>query len=171
MVLLIAGLSGGGGGGTQPAGADVSNVSVSSVDPSPGSSLTTLDVEWNSRAQSAVNPDTEDFSTYNSNEGEKFVVVRLQIENTGDESVDLTPRLFRLRSSGVEYEYQGLFGSGNGISGVTLNPGGEYSGWVAFSVPEDLTEAELIVHQDAIIGNGITVRFNQDQSMPIEVSD
>jgi len=170
VVLLVAALSGGGGGSAQP-GSDVSNVSISAVDSSPEESLTALNVEWNSRAQSAVDPDPDDISSYSSNEGQKYVVFRLQIENVGNESVDLTPRLFRLRSEGTEYDHQTLFGSGNSLSGVTLNSGGEYSGWVAFSVPEDLVEAELIVYQDAVISNEITVTFNHNPSMPIEMDD
>jgi|GEM_PF-3428104 len=170
VVLVLVGLSGGGAGGSVP-GADVSNVTMTAEDESPQDASTSLQVEWNSRAQSAVDPDPDDISIYNPNEGQKFVVVRLRITNTGDEPLDLTPRLFRLASSGVEYSYQGLVGSGNSLSGVTLNPDGTHSAWIAFSVPEDLTEARLIVNQEVYFQKNISVSFTHNTDMPINMSD
>lgn len=170
IIFVIVAPSGGGGSGAAP-GSDVSNVSVSAVDASPPDASTSLAVEWNSRAQSAVDPDPDDMSIYNSNEGQKFVVFRVRISNEGSEPLELTPRLFRLRSAGVEYEYQSLFGSGNSLSGVTLNAGGSHSAWTAFSVPEDLTEAELIVYQDAYFQQNVSVSFSHNPGMPIAMSD
>lgn len=167
VVLVLVALS---GGGAAP-GADVSNVTVSAGDTSPQDPSTSLQVEWNSRAQSAVDPDPDDVSIYNPNDGEKFVVVRMRVTNTGDESLELTPRLFRLASGGVEYEYQALFGSGNSLSGVTVNPGGSHSAWTAFSVPEEMTEAQLIVNQEAYFQQNVSVSFNHNQGMPINMSD
>jgi hypothetical protein len=170
VVLVIVGLSSGGGAGGGP-GADVSNVSVRAEDTTPPNASTTLSVEWNSRAQSAVDPDPDDFSTYRSDEGQKFVVIRVRVTNDGGGSVELTPRMFRLQSSGVEYEYQALFGSGNSLSGVTVNPGGTHSAWAAFSVPEDMTEARLIVYQDAFYRQNVSVSFTHNEQMPVEMDD
>lgn len=116
VVLILVALSGGGGGVT---GADVSNVSVSAQDASPSNPSTSLNVVWNARAQSAVDPDPGDMSIYNSNEGEKFLVVRVEVTNSGDEPIELDPRLFKFQSEGVVYDYQPLFGSGNSLSGVS----------------------------------------------------
>jgi len=167
VVLILVGLS---GGGSAP-GADVSNVTVTTEDASPQDASTSLQVEWNSRAQSAVDPNPDDISTYNSNEGQKFVVVRVKITNTGEEAIELTPRLFRLTSGGVEYEYQALFGSGNSLSSVTVNPDATHSAWAAFSVPEDQTEARLIVNQDAYVQKNVSVSFAHNPDMPINMSD
>lgn len=153
-----------------PPGADVSNVSVSSQD-AVASSESSLSVTWNSRAQSAVDPDTEDLNIYNSPDGQKFVVVRMQIENTGSRDVELTPRLFKLRSGGTIYEYQRLFGSSDGLVGVTLQPGGTYDGWIAYSIPEDTESATLIVDQDAYFDRNVTVSFSKDSSLEINVAD
>lgn len=169
VIFVMVALSGAGGGSAP--GADVSDVSVTAVDASPADASRALSVEWNARAQSSVDPDPDDMSVYNANEGQKFVVIRMRITNEGSNSIELTPRLFRLRSAGVEYEYQALFGSGNSLSGVTLNPGGSYSAWTAFSVPEDLTDTELIVHQDALFGENVSVTFTHNRDMPIGMSD
>jgi len=167
VVLVLVGLS---GGGSVP-GADVSNVTMSAEDASPQDVSTSLQVEWNSRAQSAVDPNPDAISIYNSNEGQKFVVVRVSVTNTGEESIELTPRLFRLSSDGIEYEYQGLFGSGNSLSGVTMNPDGTHSAWTAFSVPEGLTEAQMIVNQEAYFQKNVSVSFNHNPNMSINMSD
>jgi len=167
IVLVIAAPSSGGGA----PGADVSNVSVTAEDASPQEPATSLAVEWNSRAQSAVNPNPDDLSTYNSNEGQKYVVVRVTVNHDGGEPLELTPRMFRLRSGGVEYDYQALFGSGNSLTDVTLNQGGTHSAWVVFSVPEDLTEAELIVNQEAFFDKETAVTFEHNTEKQINVSD
>ena len=173
VVLVMLALSGGGGGGGADTGggpgAEVSDVSVTAEDANPAEASTTLSVEWNSRAQSAVDPNPDDLTSYTPNEGQKFVVVRVRIANEGGEPVELTPRMFRLQSSGVEYEYQALFGSGNSLSGVTINSGGSHSAWTAFPVPENLTEARLIVHQDAFFDQNISVSFTHNEQMPIEM--
>lgn len=170
VVLVMVGLSGSGGTGGVP-GADVSNVSVTAEDANPPDAGTTLSVEWNSRAQSSVDPDPDDMATYNSNEGQKFVVVRVRVANDGGEPLELTPRMFRLRSSGVEYEYQPMFGSGNSLSGVTVNPGGSHSAWTAFSVPDDMTEARLVVYQDAFFQQTVSVSFDHNPDMPIRMGE
>jgi len=171
IVVVLAVAGGGGVGGEDTPGSDVADVSVTSVDSSVSDTSSQLNIEWNSRAQSAVDPDPDDISIYNSNDGEKYVVVRMNIQNTGTQSVELTPRAFVLGSDGVEYDYQGLFGSGNSLSDVTLNPEGQYSGWVAFSVPEDMEEAELISDQEAYFDQTVSTDFDHNPDMEINMSD
>lgn len=170
IVLILVGFSGSGGSFEGP-GADVSNVSVKAEDSHPPDAVTSLDILWNSRAQSGVDPDPDNLATYNADEGQKFLVVKMSITNSGNERIDLDPDLFRINSEGVEYEYQRLFGSGNSFSGVALNPGASYSGWTAFSVPDDTVEAKLIVHQDAYYQKNVSVSFSHNRNMAINVSD
>lgn len=171
VLIGIIAVAGGGGTGEELPGSDVSDVNVNAVDSVQSGTASELNVEWNARAQSAVDPDPDDLSIYNSNEGEKYVVVRMNIRNTGTESVELTPRAFILRSDGVEYDHQGLFGSGNSISQVTLNPEGEYSGWTVFSVPQDMSEAELITDQEAYFDQTVSTNFEYNSDMEINMSD
>lgn len=171
-VLFVVGVIGllGSGASAVP-GADVSNISVSANDVNSGSG-SALSITWNSRAQSAVDPDSGDMSTYRAEDGQKFVVIRMQITNTGTEDIDLSPRFFKLQSSSVVYDYQGLFGSSSGgLSGVTLQPDGDYSGWIAFSVPSDTQSASLITDQSVYYDRNISVSFEHDSSMSINVSD
>jgi hypothetical protein len=170
IAILGVAIAVSGGGSSQP-GSDVEDISVSAVDASPDAPTTSLEVVWNSRAQSSVDPDPDDLSSYSSNEGQKFVVLRAEITNMGEESLELTPQMFRLRSSNVEYEYQALFGSGNSFSGVELNPEGSHSAWIAFSVPEGTTTAELFVDQSAFFDQTVEVQFDHDPEMAINMSD
>lgn len=168
VILVLVAFSGSGGG---VPGADVSNMSVMAQDASPVNPSTSLEVVWNARAQSAVDPDPNDMSIYNSNEGEKYLVVRMEVTNSGDEPIELDPRLFELESEGVVYEYQSLFGSGNSFSGVSLNPGGSYSAWTAFSVPENTANGQIVINQEAYFQKNISVSFSHNESMSINMSD
>lgn len=168
IILLIVAPTGDVG---SPPGNDVSNVSMTAEGVDPTDAATDLEVTWNSRAQSAVDPDPDDMSIYNTEDGQKFLVVRMTIQNTGDERIDLNPRLFRAESGGVEYEYQPLFGSGNSFNGVTLNPDASYTAWTAYSVPDDTAEAKLIVNQEAYYQKNVSVSFSHDSNMEINMSD
>lgn len=151
-------------------GHDVANVSLSAQSVSPADATAHLSVRWNSRAQSAVDPDSSDLTNYQPNDGNKFVVVRMNITNTGSRNLELTPRLVHLQSNGVVYESQILFGSGQGLSGVTLAPGGSYTGWTVFSVPNGTAEGSLVVNQDAYISRNVAVEFTRDPSILINMS-
>ncbi|MBX0325775.1 DUF4352 domain-containing protein [Halomicroarcula sp. F13] len=169
-MFVAAALDGSGQSGPTGAGSDVSNVSVTAQDADPPATQS-LNVVWNARAQSAVDPTPDDSLSYDAEEGQKYLVVRMQLTNNASSSIDLTPTLFRALSDGVEYEYQALFGSTSGdLRGVTLREGATFDGWVAFSIPEDTTSVELIVHQDAYYNERTAVQFEKDASMPVNVS-
>lgn len=171
-LLTYGGDSSGEDGYTGP-GADVSNVSIQAEDTNPNEPAHSLEVTWNARAQSAVDPDPDDMSIYNAEDGQKFLAVRMQLTNTDSESIDLSPYFFRAVVEGVEYQPQSLLGSSQGgLSQVTLRSGASYDGWVVFSVPEDATAAEITVVQDSYYFDGpASVKFNHDESMAIEVAD
>jgi len=154
----------------KPPGADVANVSVTATDADVQSERV-LDVTWTSRAQSGVDPNPDDYSSYSADEGEKFVVFRMAIKNTGSEPVDLTPRLFKLDVDSVVYDHQSLFGSSGGLGQVELEPGGEFTGWIAFTVDAGTTEAELVVNQDAYYNTRVRVTFDHNPGMEIGVED
>ena len=79
--------------------------------------------------------------------------------------------MFQLRSAEVEYEHQPLFGSGNDLGGVTLNPRGSHSAWTAFSVPEGMTQARLVVYHDAFFQQTISISFEHNPELPIGMGE
>jgi len=176
LVCAVAGVTtlalsaDGGSSGPAGPGADVSNVSVTPESTVPDAASYQLSVEWNSRAQSAVDPNPDDMSIYNTEDGEKFLVVRMHITNTGSQDIELTPRFFKFKSEGVIYDYQALFGSGHGLSGVTLTPGADYTGWLVFAVPSDTSSGTLLVNQDTYYDATVETQFEHDTGMAINMS-
>jgi len=168
-VAIVIAASTAAGGGSGP-GADVSNVTVSAQDTSPSDAAVGLEATWNARAQSAVDPDPNDLSVYSSNDSEKYIVIRIALTHTDGGDIDLTPRLFHIAVDGVIYDPQTLFGAGNSISDVTLTSESTYSAWLAYSVPEDTSEAELRVNQGAYFDRNVSVDFDYDATMAINMS-
>lgn len=147
-----------------------SGLRMTAVDASVSDPVTSLNIRWNAQTQPSVDPDTGDSTAYYAEDGRTFLVVRMQIENTGEEQVELTPRLFRVVFDGVEYSNQQLFGSSSGgLSQVALQPDGEYEGWVVFSIPTEASQGEIIVNQDVLIGQ-ISVSFEHASDMSIDVA-
>lgn len=169
MVIVAAGAIGGGGSGTP--GEDVTNVTVTAADETVADPDKSMAIVWNARAQSAVNPDPDSFTKYSADEGQKFLVVRMQVENTGDEPVEPSPRAFKLDVDGVHYDRQALFGSGHTLGGATVTPGATHEGWIVFAIPEDATEGELVVDQEAYHREDVSVAFEHDPDMAINMSD
>lgn len=152
-------------------GEDVSNVAMTAQDADLGGTPYQLEIDWNSRAQSGVDPDTGDFSSYSAENGEKFIVVRMEVTNTGTEEIELTPRFFQVDTNGVKHDYQGLFGSSNGFSRVTLSPGATHEGWMVFTVDENATSGVLLSNQDAYYDKTVKVTFTHQKDMPIDMAD
>jgi hypothetical protein len=151
-------------------GSDVSDVRVSAEGTDPGATPYALDVTWNTRAQSSVQPDPSSFSSYNANDGEKLLVVRMEITNTGAEALELTRATFKVRVGGVGYDSTRLAGSGNSFTGTRLQPDATYRTWLVYSIPEGATDAQLVATQDGYYQNGIVVEFEHDSAMPINMS-
>jgi len=133
-------------------------------------STTSLAVTWNAGTKDAIDPDEDDSREYRAEDGNKFVLAKLEIENTGSGPIDLTPRLFRVLVDGVEYDHRGLIGSSQGgLSSVTVRPGATYDGWLAFSVPDSSTSATFIVNQDTYTEDGPSVTWTRDSSIVIDI--
>lgn len=158
-------------GTTSAPGSGVSNVSVEhqGLNTEADQSTHQLSVTYNTRAQPSVNPDPDSMSHYSSDDGQKFLVVRMEIENRGEGETELTPRLFQFESDGVVYDYQGLLGSGNGLGGVSLQSGSTYQSWVVFSLPEDATQGTLHANNEAYYDETVSVAFEHDESLAIEM--
>ena len=158
-------------GNPDPPGSDVPDVNVTAEDYSPSYAEGSLEVEWNSRAQSGVDPDPSDSSTYNADYGEKFLVIRMRIKNTGNNNIQLSPDLFKFTSGGAEYKHVTFLGGFNPFSVKTLNPDRSYSGWVIFEVPYDMTYGRLFVYHDTSFQKNVEVSFLHNSRMTINMAD
>lgn len=168
LVLIgVVALAMAGAGVTAP-GDDVSNVSVDHQNLEADNPDNDVHVTYNTRAQTSVNPDQDSMTHYSSNDGEKYLVARMQIENQGDSTVDLLSRWFRVETDGVIHDPQLLFGSGNDLN-VELQPGASHSGWVVFPLSEDTTDATLQVTNESVYNKVTAVEFEHDPSMDINM--
>ncbi|MDF9748408.1 DUF4352 domain-containing protein [Natrinema salsiterrestre] len=171
-ILLIAGivlLAMTSAGTVSGPGDEVSNVTVEHQDLEAEQPDHELAVTYNTRAQTSVNPDPDSMTHYSSEDGQKYLVVRMEIENQGTNETELTPQLFQFESGGVVHDYQGLLGSGNGLSNVALESGSTYRAWVVFSIPEDATQGTLRGSDQAFYDETVSISFERDGSMPIEM--
>lgn len=169
MVLLAMSSAGVTGSGVP--GDDVSNVSVSHEDLEREAPDHELHVTYNTRAQDSVNPDPDDGSHYSSGSGQKYLVIRMELENRGSSDVELSQDLFRFETGGVVHDYQSLLGSGNSLQGTTLEPGSTYNSWVVFSIADDVEEGTLRATDEPLYDETATITFEKDSSMAIEMAE
>jgi hypothetical protein len=125
-----------------------------------------LGIRWNSRAQRSVDADPDDAIEGDERTGYKYLVVRAEVTNTGNESIELTPQMFALTADNVTYESGNYFGPNYSFSDIELQPGGSRTGWVAFEIPVGVSDGALTV--DHYSGN-VSTSFTHDESFPINM--
>lgn len=126
-----------------------------------------LHVGWNGTARSAVDPQRDDGYTYEADSGKQYVIVRLNLTNTGERSLDLTPEYFRLLAAGVEYAPQQLVG-GDDLRSATLRPGASYQAHLAFEIPADVDAAVVITNPDAYYNKQVAANFTRNSGLAIQ---
>lgn len=137
-------------------------------DASPNNSFTILRVEYNSRAQSAIDLTRGDNKAYFPPNGRKWLVVKMRIQNKGEQEFTLTPALFEVGVDGAFYQYSRLEGSPNILSNVDLTPTAEITGWTAYPIPSEARSATLRANQDAYFGS-IEVNFYHYDEILVDV--
>ncbi|MCL2605561.1 MAG: DUF4352 domain-containing protein [Defluviitaleaceae bacterium] len=101
---------------------------------------------------------TETFAFFTPSEGNKFVAVRFNIENTSsEEQIISTLLLFEAYADGIKLEFS--FGAALGLPGTldgTLSPGRRMVGYYGVEVSENARELELEV-RSSWLGSGKAV--------------
>lgn len=145
-----------------------SDVSLKATDARPSDAFTSLGVEFNWRAQMAIDLAEGDGKAFYPVSGRKWLIVKFRVSNTGDSDIELSPSFFDVDASGAVYDYQPLEGVPNGLSGVTLHPGGDVTAWSAYAIPEDTTKATLVADQEVYYGT-VQVDFSHDGGLVIDI--
>lgn len=127
-----------------------------------------LHVEYHGRAQYTVDPDPDTLSSYSSDDGNKYVVVRLELTNNGSSEIDLRNSMFRIDVDGVVRDSVNLFGADGGLSGTSLRPEATTKAWIVFSVPEDAEDTTILADLTYYDTHGIV--FSQNQSLAIDMA-
>jgi hypothetical protein len=146
-------------------GGDAGPISAEST--SPANSTTSLHVAWNAQVTDTIDPNESDDLAYYPPAGEEFVIVRMSINNTGNESAELKQASFKLRAENRTYENQTL-ADHDGFLDFSIAPGQHYVGWTVFTVPEGTT-GTLIYDQNETADAG-AVEFERDPNFPVNVT-
>jgi hypothetical protein len=140
---------------------------ISAESASPDNSTTSLHVAWNAKVTDTIDPNESDDLAYYAPEGEEFVIMRMSINNTGNESAELKQAAFKLRTEERTYGYQ-LLADHDGFLDFPISPGQHYVGWTVFTVPEGTT-GTLVYDQNETLTTA-TVEFERDPGLPVNVT-
>jgi len=128
-----------------------------------------LHVAWNAEARETVDPQANDGYSYEGDADHKYIVVRVNITNTGERRIDLTQRYFRLLTDGVEYSPQHLVG-GDDLRDVTLRPDASYTTHLTFEVPRNVDSATLIANPEAYNQKRVAAVFYESSNLTVQYS-
>lgn len=141
---------------------------------SPGNATAPLQVRWNAKTTTEIDPSSKKNVVYPSRSGQQFVVVRMNVTNEANDTVLLRQKGFQFRANGTIHGYQPL-GDEGGFGTVQLAPGQSTTVWTAFSVGEGTTGGALVVN-DAVHGNvtreradDVAVNFTHDPKLSADI--
>ncbi|WP_327052959.1 restriction endonuclease [Halomicrococcus gelatinilyticus] len=135
---------------------------VTSTSSVSGNETKALDVTWNARTTTELEPEKN--VVYQARDGQQFVVVQLNVTNTGQGTVGLRQEGFRLRANGTVHGHQPLTNASGFEVGV-LEPGKSMSTWTVFSVDEGVANATLVA--DGGVYGDVAVRFQRDADLEV----
>ncbi|MGM0591017.1 MAG: DUF4352 domain-containing protein [Halobacteriota archaeon] len=146
-------------------GSSSDDIAVSAVSAT-GVADASLEVAWRARTGATVT--TGNDTTYAAPTGEQFVVLHLDVTNTGSTPTTLDADQVLVESEGQRYAHQPLQGVSGFEVGI-LDPNESTSAWLAFSVPRASTSATVLVHPTDSSSRP-SVRFVHDHSVSASVS-
>ncbi|MFC4550901.1 DUF4352 domain-containing protein, partial [Halorussus sp. GCM10023401] len=134
-----------------------------SAAPAPNGSAT-LHVGWDAKVVDTIDPNESDEVAYYPPEGERFVVVYLNVTHVGDEELELRQRDFKLQSGNETHGFRPLAGT-DGFFDHPMGPGRNYKGWTAFTVPKGTT-GTLVYDGNA----SVAVEFEREPDLDEKIS-
>ena len=144
-------------------GGDAGATGPISAAPAPNGSAT-LHVGWTATVVDTVDPNESDEVAYYPPEGERFVVVYLNVTHVGDEELELRQRDFKLRAGNETHGFRPLAGT-DGFFDHPMGPGRNYKGWTVFTVPKGTT-GTLVYDGNA----SVAVEFERESDLAEKIS-
>jgi hypothetical protein len=138
------------------------NVTANST--APNNATGALDVRWNAKHVSKVSPENGN-GVYKPDDGEGFLLVSMNVTNSGSDSLGLRPQAFMLRSNGALRGYQPLNDT-EGFQPSVLDSGESVSVWFVFSI-DDATNA-TIVTTGRLRRDRIRTTFTHDETLTVK---
>jgi len=99
----------------------------------------------------------------------KFVLVRMDVTNTGENTRELRAHQYVVAGAGFQRKNVTEFDE-HYLAGLTARPGETVTGWIAFQVRMNTGEGLLTVLQDRLT-EGIDVTFTRDTSLDVSFPD
>lgn len=96
-------------------------------------------------------------------DGHEFVIVKVTINNNGEEDISYNPFDFKLKNSQGQITEQGLItvDSDTSLSSGELAPGGSVTGTIPFEAPKDDPDLRLIFEPDFWTGEQVEVILSE----------
>lgn len=93
-----------------------------------------------------------------ANSGKTFLVIEMELENRGYNTVDINPNYFAVVIDKVAYPYdKATYSTESPLDTVALLDGGKTSGYLVFQIPEDKTRYNLVFagqnEEDVVYGD------------------
>jgi hypothetical protein len=139
------------------------NVTANSTAPSNATGA--LDVRWNTKRVSKLNPKSGN-GVYKPDNGEEFLLISMNVTNSGSGPLGLRPQEFALRSNGTLRGYQPLNNT-NGFQPGVLNSGESVSVWLVFSIDDDARNA-TIGTTGRLRRDHIRTKFTHDETLAVD---
>jgi hypothetical protein len=133
------------------------DVSLSAEDSNPAVPDVSLNVSYNNTVDTEIPTEP----TTVAEDGQKWLLVRMDVTNTGTDARDLNAYQYRVVTDADQYE-QVITKESWELRGKEATPDETVSGWVVFHIPESVTDATLTV------GGGqrnYAVAFTHDTSL------
>jgi len=145
--------------------ADVPDVTLSATDLEADDPDVSLEIAYNARTSTALTPGER---TTVAEDGHKWLIVRMDVTNTGADTRELTAHQYAVESDGETYEVVAF--NDHYLRGKTVEPGETTTGWLAYHVPLETESATLTARQD-LIQERLAVAFTLDTSLSTAFPD
>jgi len=140
---------------------------ISANSTAPADANASLQVVWNAKVTDSIDMNESDELVYPAPEGEQLVLVRMAINNTGNDSVPLEQTAFQLRANGTTYANETL-ADHEGFLNLPVEPDTVVPVWTVFAIPEG-ESATLVYDQNATQAT-VAVEFTRDSELAVNES-
>jgi len=134
------------------------DVSLSAEDSNPANPDVSLDVSYNSTVDTEIPTEP----TTVAEDGQKWLLVRMDVTNTGPDARELNAYQYRVAADADQYE-QVITKESWELRGKEVALDETVSGWVVFHIPESVTDATLTA--DSGDQRNYAVAFTHDTSL------
>lgn len=140
--------------------------SITTEDMDPEGAVTSLEIQWNATVFDALKTDPDQDPYHSSEDGKQFLILQLEIVNTGEETANFVPGQLDVMADGTEAGLTIL--EDGGKLEVDLEPGNSIEDWIGFTIPEGSSEVVVSIKDNMTVE--YATEFSHDKSMDVGVT-